>query len=64
MEPSLKTILEGHRGDIEVISQALKAEVTNFVFHGSSMTQYCNDLQREFSLDFTMFSIYIYRISG
>jgi len=64
MEPGLKTILEGHRGDMKVIAQALKAEVARFVFHGSSMTQYCNDLQREFSLDFTMFSIYIYRISG
>ena len=27
MEPSLKAILEGYRGDIEVIAQALKAEV-------------------------------------
>jgi hypothetical protein len=27
MEPGLKAILEGHRGDIEVIAQALKAEI-------------------------------------
>jgi hypothetical protein len=33
MEPSLKAILEGHRGDIEVIAQALKAEVARFMFH-------------------------------
>jgi hypothetical protein len=33
MEPSLKPILEGYRGDIEVIPQALKAEVLLF-FHG------------------------------
>ena len=33
MEPSLKAILEGYRGDIEVIAQALKAEILLF-FHG------------------------------
>jgi hypothetical protein len=33
MKPSLKAILEGYRGDIEVIPQALKAEVLLF-FHG------------------------------
>jgi hypothetical protein len=32
MEPGLKAILEGYRGDIEVIAQALKAEVA-FFFH-------------------------------
>ena len=32
MEPSLKAILEGHRGDIEVIAQAFEAEVL-FFFH-------------------------------
>ena len=32
MEPCLKTILEGHRGDIEVIAQAFEAEVL-FFFH-------------------------------
>jgi putative NIF3 family GTP cyclohydrolase 1 type 2 len=31
MEPGLKTILEGHRGDIKVIAQALKAEVAFFL---------------------------------
>jgi len=36
MEPSLKTILEGHRGDIEVIAQALKAEVA-FFLHGINL---------------------------
>jgi len=30
MEPGLKTILEGHRGDIEVIAQTFKAEVAFF----------------------------------
>jgi len=33
MEPSLKPILEGYRGDIEVITQALKAEILLFL-HG------------------------------
>jgi dethiobiotin synthetase len=33
MKPSLKPILEGYRGDIEVIAQTLKAEVL-FFFHG------------------------------
>jgi hypothetical protein len=33
MEPSLKAILEGYRGDIEVITQALKTEILLF-FHG------------------------------
>jgi hypothetical protein len=33
MKPSLKAILEGYRGHIEVIAQALKAEVLLF-FHG------------------------------
>jgi hypothetical protein len=32
MEPSLKAILEGYRGDIEDIAQALKAEILVF-FH-------------------------------
>jgi hypothetical protein len=36
MEPGLKAILEGHRGDIEVIAQALKAEVAHF-FHGINL---------------------------
>ena len=36
MEPSLKPILEGYGGDIEVIAQALKAEVT-LLFHGLNM---------------------------
>jgi hypothetical protein len=33
MEPGLKAILEGYGGDIEVITQALKAEILLF-FHG------------------------------
>ena len=33
MEPSLKAILEGYGGDIEVITQALKAEILLFL-HG------------------------------
>jgi hypothetical protein len=33
MKPSLKAILEGYGGDIEVITQAFKAEILLF-FHG------------------------------
>ena len=32
MEPCLKAILEGDRGDVEVIAQALKAEIA-FLLH-------------------------------
>jgi hypothetical protein len=31
MEPSLKAILEGYRGDIEVIAQTFKAEILLFL---------------------------------
>ena len=36
MEPSLKAILEGHSGHVEVISQALQAEVPS-LFHAANM---------------------------
>jgi hypothetical protein len=36
LEPSLKTILEGHRGDVEVIAQALKAEIS-YLLHGINL---------------------------
>ena len=38
MEPSLKAILESDRGDIEVIAQALKAEVAD-LFHVASVRE-------------------------
>ena len=38
MKPSLKAILEGYRGDIEVIAQALKAEVAD-LFHVASVRE-------------------------
>ena len=31
MKPSLKAILEGYMGDIEVIAQALKAEISSLL---------------------------------
>jgi len=37
VEPSLKPILEGHRGHVEVISQALETEISNFL-HIANMT--------------------------
>jgi hypothetical protein len=36
MEPGFKTILEGYRGDIEVIAQALKAEIS-YLLHGINL---------------------------
>jgi hypothetical protein len=36
VEPSLKTILKGDRGDVEVIAQAFKAEVA-FFFHKTNL---------------------------
>ena len=39
MEPSLKAILEGHRRHIELISQALKAEISLFL-HGANVKGY------------------------
>jgi hypothetical protein len=36
MEPCLKAILEGYRGDIEVIAQALKAEIS-YLLHGINL---------------------------
>jgi|694.fasta_scaffold96271_2 hypothetical protein len=36
MEPDLKAILESYRGDVEVIAQALKAEVA-FFLHGINL---------------------------
>ena len=36
MKPCFKAILDGYRGDIEVIAKALKAKVSLF-FHGSIM---------------------------
>jgi hypothetical protein len=36
VKPSLKPILERYRGDIEVVSQALKAEVSLF-FHEANV---------------------------
>jgi hypothetical protein len=36
VKPSLKTILEGYKGDIEVIAQALKAEIS-YLLHGINL---------------------------
>ena len=51
MEPGLKTILEGHRGDIKVIAQALKAEVAYF-FHGINLEVFWGNSKVEIAIDF------------
>ena len=51
MEPSLKAILEGYRGDIEVIAQALKAEVL-FFFHGVNVLKFWRKSKKEIAIDF------------
>jgi hypothetical protein len=51
MEPGLKTILEGHRGDIEVIAQAFKAEIL-FFFHGVNVLKFWRKSKKEIAIDF------------
>jgi hypothetical protein len=50
VKPGFKTILEGHRGDIEVIAQALKAEVAYF-FHGVTLRGFWREQQGEIPID-------------
>ena len=52
MEPGLKTILEGHRGDIKVIAQALKAEISYFVLHGVNLLGCYRKCKVEIAIDF------------
>jgi hypothetical protein len=51
MEPSLKAILEGHRGHIEVIAQALKAEIL-FFFHGINVLGFRRKCKVEIAIDY------------
>jgi hypothetical protein len=53
MEPGLKTILEGYRGDIEVIAQALKAEISYFVFHGVNLLGCLRKCKDEIAIAFS-----------
>jgi hypothetical protein len=50
MKPGLKTILEGYRGDVEVISQALKAEVL-FFFHRVNVLKFWRKSKNEIAID-------------
>lgn len=52
MEPGLKAILEGYRGDIEVIAQALKAEISYFVLHGVNLLCCSRKCKTEIAIDF------------
>ena len=51
MEPGLKPILESHRRHIEVIAQALKAEVL-FFFHGVNVLKFWRKSKKEIAIDF------------
>jgi hypothetical protein len=51
MEPSLKAILEGYRGDIEVIAQALKAKISFFVLHGFNVLGCLRKCKDEIAID-------------
>ncbi len=51
MEPSLKAILEGYGEDIEVIAQALKAEVLLF-FHGLNVLGCLRKCKGEIDIDY------------
>jgi hypothetical protein len=52
VKPGFKTILEGYRGEVEVIAQALKAEVTNFVLHGVNLLGCLRKCKDEIAIDF------------
>ncbi len=51
MQPRFKPILEGHRGHVEVMPQALKAEVSSF-FHAANMRGTERNLKKEMAIDF------------
>ena len=52
VKPSLKAILEGHRGDIKVIAQALKAEISYFVLHGVNLMCCSRKCKVEIAIEF------------
>ena len=51
MQPGLTAILEGYGGDIEVIPQALKAEVL-FFFHRFNVLGFSRKCKGEIAIDF------------
>ena len=51
MEPGLKAILEGYGGDIEVITQALKAEILLF-FHRLNVLEIYRKCKDEIAIDY------------
>ncbi len=50
MKPSLKAILEGYGGHIEVIAQALKAEIL-FLFHEPNVLGCLGKCKGEIAID-------------
>jgi hypothetical protein len=59
MEPCLKTILEGHRGDIKVIAQALKAEIA-FLLHEINVEELLINLKYEIAIDYLGYILLFY----
>jgi hypothetical protein len=52
MEPCLKTILKGDSGDVEVIAQTFKAEISYFVLHGVNLLGCYRKCKVEIAIDF------------
>ena len=50
MEPGLKTVFEGHCGHIEVVAEALEAEILNLL-HCSTLLHFFNALQVDLAID-------------
>ncbi len=50
VEPGLKAILKGYRGHIEVIAQALKAEIL-FLFHEPNVSGCLGKCKGEIAID-------------
>ena len=51
MEPGLKSILEGYRGDVEVCSKAVEVEVSGFTLHLSTIPRVQGAEKDDFSID-------------
>jgi len=58
VKPSLKTVLEGYGGDIEVKTQALKAKVL-LLLHGLNMGRSSKKTKAETTIDFLVLIKYL-----
>jgi hypothetical protein len=59
VEPCLKTILEGHRGHIEVIAQALKAKISSLL-HEINVEELLINLKYEIAIDYLGYILLFY----